>query len=479
MQKLLLYTILILAGLSTAYSQRIQIVRTDVDTTRSSFVTSTYVFGVDIYAMDVEDCNEVNFNLYFDNIDVVKYSGYNNTEFTTNGGFCKPQYFENVASNTASIYVGALSGESKSEATWDNPRVIHLEFVVNQSAKNNSDLTFTITDAEATIKSEDLPFDLLTEPTVYTIHSFMDVWPGDADNNGVVEPSDFSVIGTYMDMGSATKQMRSFKRPNASTLWHAQQVLAWDSLPATYADCDGNGDVTVSDAHVIALNIDKTHAVSAGKIVATDGVLGFKTETVYPNDAYRQSLNISTYRDIISASGRIYITGISPEDFMGLELSDAFNDESSFLYYKYNEEKMYADFIVGSFAHNTCRGEAGLVNIVIKGQKHLMYGISAEDLLGMTKGGSLIPLSRTTDVAENSNGTPQLLYNKGLLTLINSKYAGKIEIKVYAYSGQEILKRSTYVQGNIALNIGSLPMGAYLLYISDGNNNNTFKFLSK
>ncbi len=478
MQKLLLYIILLISGLSYAESQSIQIVRTDVDTSRSSFVTATYVFGIDIYAMDVEDCNEVNFNLFFDNIDVVKFSGYSNTEFTSNGGFCKPQYFENVAANTASIYVGALSGDSKENATIDNPRVIHLEFVVNQSALNNSDLTFTITDAEAVVKAEEFPIDLLAEPNVYTIHSFMDVWPGDADNNGVVDMSDMNVIGQYMDMGSATKQMRSFKRPNASTLWHAQQVLAWDSLPITYADCDGNGDVTVSDAHVVVLNIEKTHAPGSGKIVAQDVILR-KEKQEFPEDASRQTLNISTYRDIISASGRIYLSGIKPDEFLGLELSDAFNDESSFLYYKYNEEEMYTDFIAGSFNHNTCRGEAGLVNVIIKGQKHQMYGMAASDLVGMTKSGSLIPLSHTTEVNENANKEQLLTYSNGLLTLKNSKYSGKIQLKVYTYTGQEIIKRSTYVQGNIAINLGDLPKGSYFLSISDGKNQNTYKFLSK
>ncbi len=478
MQKLVLYMILLICGLSYAQSQSIKIVRTDVDTSRSSFVTATYVFGIDIYAMDIEDCNEVNFNLFFDNIDVVKFSGYRNTEFTSNGGFCKPQYFENVAANTASIYVGALSGDSKENANIDNPKVIHLEFVVNQSAINNNDLTFTITDAEAVVKAEELPIDLLTEPTVYTIHSFMDVWPGDADNNGLVDMSDMNVIGQYMEMGSATKQMRSFKRPNASTLWHAQQVLAWDSLPITYADCDGNGDVTVSDAHVVVLNIGKTHAPSSGKIVTRD--VSLSNEAVnFPEDAQKKTLNISSYRDIISASGRIYLSGIKPDDFLGLELADAFQDESSFLYYKYNEEEMYTDFIAGSFNHNVCRGEAGLVKVVIKGQNHQMYGMTANDLLGMTKSGSLIPLSHTTGVNDSENIKPALTFNNGLLTLANAKYSGKIMLKVYNYAGKEILKRSTYVKGNIAVNIGELPKGGYLLYISDGTDKNVYKFLSK
>jgi hypothetical protein len=478
MQKSMLYIILLLFGFAAATAQSIKIVRTDVDSTRSSFVTSTYVFGIDIYAMDVEDCNEVNFNLFFDNIDVVKFSGYENTEFTSNGGFCRPQYFENVAANTASIYVGALSGETKQEATADNPRVIHLEFVVNQSAINNSELTFTITDAEAIVKAEVSPIDLLAEETVYNIHSFMNVWPGDADNNGLVEMSDINVIGLYMGMGSATKQMRSFKRPNASTLWHAQQVLAWDSLPVTYADCDGNGDVTVSDAHVVVLNIGKTHVPGVGIANQTNQIKDLFPDVKYPDSYDRQSLIISSNREVISVSGRIYITGILADEFVGLELSEAFNDENSFLYYKYNEDDMYVDFIAGSFSHNVCKGDAELVDVVIKGSNHKMFGITAQELLGMSKSGSLMPLSHTTAVADSDKPKQTLSYNKGLLLLNNSAFSGEIELKVYTYAGSEVLVRRAYANGNLALNIGELPLGTYLLFISDGENYSSFKFVA-
>jgi ABC-type antimicrobial peptide transport system permease subunit len=71
---------------------------------------------------------------------------------------------------------------------------------------------------------------------------------------------------TYPQNGS-----RSFKRENASVLWQPQLCIAWDTLAATYADCDGNGVVTSADHAVVATNYNKLHS-DACKAPATPSI---------------------------------------------------------------------------------------------------------------------------------------------------------------------------------------------------------------
>jgi hypothetical protein len=78
------------------------------------------------------------------------------------------------------------------------------------------------------------------------------VWPGDTNNDGVVNGVDILRIGQYW---AATGPARE----NASTDWIGQQALAWTPLQSTYADATGDGAVDLDDVGAIALNWGKTH----------------------------------------------------------------------------------------------------------------------------------------------------------------------------------------------------------------------------
>lgn len=79
------------------------------------------------------------------------------------------------------------------------------------------------------------------------------VWPGDTDNNGLVDHFDLLNIGlAYGTLG--------YPRPNASLNWEAQFGAPWsDATPNTqidyrHIDTDGNGAVTANDTLALALN---------------------------------------------------------------------------------------------------------------------------------------------------------------------------------------------------------------------------------
>ncbi len=83
------------------------------------------------------------------------------------------------------------------------------------------------------------------------------VWPGDANNDFVVNMYDILNIGLGYNTSGAI-------RPNASTNWQAQYCPSWqntfqNALNYKHADCDGNGIIDSTDLNVIALNYGQFH----------------------------------------------------------------------------------------------------------------------------------------------------------------------------------------------------------------------------
>jgi uncharacterized repeat protein (TIGR01451 family) len=79
------------------------------------------------------------------------------------------------------------------------------------------------------------------------------VWPGDTDNNGVVNEQDIFPIAKYWGSAGVARK--------ASMEWRAQVAVAWEDVKATYADADGNGRVDVSDVLPIGMNWGLEHEV--------------------------------------------------------------------------------------------------------------------------------------------------------------------------------------------------------------------------
>jgi hypothetical protein len=78
------------------------------------------------------------------------------------------------------------------------------------------------------------------------------VFPGDTDNNGVVNALDILPIGVhFLSTGAA--------RDSASFAWAAQRALLWDDPAATYADANGDGTVDERDVVAIGVNWGNQH----------------------------------------------------------------------------------------------------------------------------------------------------------------------------------------------------------------------------
>ena len=79
-----------------------------------------------------------------------------------------------------------------------------------------------------------------------------EVYPGDTDNNGVVNANDILPIGSYfLNEGS--------ERDSTSFFWRPQQSLFWDIPAETYADANGDGIIDENDVIGIGVNWGNTH----------------------------------------------------------------------------------------------------------------------------------------------------------------------------------------------------------------------------
>jgi hypothetical protein len=97
--------------------------------------------------------------------------------------------------------------------------------------------------------------------TVTNCASVDTVWPGDADNNKLVDNRDLLTIGLGYDSTGPVRVV-------TGNLWQADLATDWAHdftiyLPAVnfvHADCDGNGVINADDTTAMALNWGDTHA---------------------------------------------------------------------------------------------------------------------------------------------------------------------------------------------------------------------------
>jgi uncharacterized repeat protein (TIGR01451 family) len=82
------------------------------------------------------------------------------------------------------------------------------------------------------------------------------VYPGDANNDGIVDVRDILPLGRYYGSTGAA-------RTGASLTWTPQSVpTPWTVADACYADCNGDGTVNATDVDGIIANWAMTHSLS-------------------------------------------------------------------------------------------------------------------------------------------------------------------------------------------------------------------------
>ena len=109
------------------------------------------------------------------------------------------------------------------------------------------------------------------EKTICYPSCTVNVYPGDTDNDGVVDADDILPIGIYFNEIGNSRAVTGFS-------WNEYKVAKWDSIPVTYADVNGDGTIDARDVIGIGVNYLNMHDISGKSYKITEGYIFTETE---------------------------------------------------------------------------------------------------------------------------------------------------------------------------------------------------------
>lgn len=460
MKKLILYIIALAVITISATSQTLRIERTDVDSARYGHVTANFKFGIDIYIDEIENVNSASFQLQWNFGDYVHFSGYKIGDFGDNGTvyITKPKLIAGTGDKF--MNVGIFSGTTVGENDFDSPKILHLEFAVSNDIPNREALVFTFVNFYATafVDSSQTNIEIKTEPLALNIHSFINVWPGDSNNDGLVDTRDYNQIGLYFEGNSILNDGRTFKRKNSSIMWTGQKVLVWDNADATFADCDGDGVITVADGMVVFHNDSKTHNEGTG-------LTGESTKL-----SMKEYIDESKYRKIpiFSSVNNSYRAMTAKADLpSGLKIKsvvagDLFEETEAHIIRTFNDGKL--EFTIGSFDRDFAISKSGIIAyLLVEGDFQLTNPIIIEDVTILNNDNKLMPVSITTGVESVNMDNINVSIDDGDINITLSQFAN--EVKLYNINGR--LVKQSNIKSNTYSFQNDLQSGTYVLLIEN------------
>ncbi len=468
MKKTLIIVILTLISMLSLEAQSIRIVRTDVDSSRLNFVTATLKFGFNVYLDNVQSANGAAFQLNFTKNDVIKYS-----EFQA-GDFGKPIVRPDLnPDGSGRIIVGVTLGTNSLPDSIKTAKILHLEFVVLQTAKNLDTAVFEFINPRATIQKNGVgeTVILTSNPIYFAIHSFVNVWPGDSDNNGKVDHLDFAPVSQFNGLGSMTKNMRSFKRKSQSSIWAPHRVLTWDSATVTFADCDGNGDITYADMLIVSYNLNKDTVNKSIQKQDAELQENYPIPTKFSgSNIVKLPIYFNSHSNFYAAMGKIHWDSyVGNAEILGIEPSEVFN-ESPYCYFSNNIEEKTTEFAIGSYTKSLPAKLNGiLAYLVVKPiYDNNLSTILPEYLTAINENGNLFSLKTTSGIDDaNLIGNIEIFQTVNSINIINNEI-NDINFSLYNINGEQLESQIVTSGQNYILNKVELSTGIYLLIINNG-----------
>ncbi len=217
-------------------------------------------FYVDIHvgsgSLPVSDLKVVSFEINFSNTSIVDYVSYETGPFLTDA---QATVVPDESTGKMSISVYKTSGGNSGSGL-----LLRLKFKVLNSATDGQTISFNFGPVQANNSSGNAISLDPSGPAATTISSGVIVWPGDANNDKQVSIFDInSVVAIHW-------QKTGPARTNASMQWTGQPCVPWNPKAATYADCNGDGTVSIFDINAVIVNFGKIHGLPAGPIMPAE-----------------------------------------------------------------------------------------------------------------------------------------------------------------------------------------------------------------
>lgn len=293
------------------------------------------------------------------------------------------------------------------------------------------------------------------------------VWPGDANDNGVVSLRDVLNVGlAYGNTGSS--------RANASTSWNPQHADNWkksfrSGLNYKYADCNGDGKVDANDLAPIYSNWSDTHNKTEGDTTSVPGnpqlYLVASSDTVYPGESINFSIYLGTASNqLVNVTGVDFSAQFTPGSIETGSMSLLVDPTNCWLYS--SPSNIVLSFIVPDYTNDIAN--VAITKVSGAGQNGYgeigVLGVVINDNVGGKTGGR-IPLTygfvQEEAVAGDESNIPLTAVNKTIY-MINQT----LGIKAAIHLGSAISVYPNPVEGN-NLNVDLKNINADRISISD------------
>jgi len=169
--------------------------------------------------------------------------------------------FYQTVDEPASKLSAAISRKAGAGGVSGNGTILRVQFVAKTNAPCSFDVQFSISEVLATDPSGN-SINLAPQLEIVHIMCGMPVWPGDTNNDGLVNQADILPIGLYWN---STGQVSATP---PSCKWAPRYCPPWSPAAATYSDANGDGIVNQADVLCIGLNWGKTHTTTFDLISA-------------------------------------------------------------------------------------------------------------------------------------------------------------------------------------------------------------------
>lgn len=223
--------------------------------------TSCAEYFVDIRVENVTNLFGVSFVLNYTNTAYVNYVSSENGVFLGNDVLL----YANPEDPLGKVSIGVTRKTGQPGSTGSGV-IVRVKFSSPASTPVGTPVTFSITDIVG-IDHLNNSISLTPQSVNTVLNCGITVWPGDTNNDGIVNQADVLPLGLHWNRTGPA-------RTGGSCAWSAQFAAPWTPLAATYADANGDRIVNQADVLCIGLNWNRTHtAASSAPLVLADNGL--------------------------------------------------------------------------------------------------------------------------------------------------------------------------------------------------------------
>lgn len=162
-------------------------------------------------------------------------------------------FFSSVDETAGKVSAG-ISRKSGAGGVNGFGSALKIKFKSDASTPNNTSVQFSISNVSA---NDPVGTPIILVPGSVTVNIIKDgiiVWPGDTNNDGIVNQADVLPLGLHWGRTGPPRTCHANE-----VQWIAHTARPWTPLNATYADANGDGTVNQTDVLPIGLNWGKTH----------------------------------------------------------------------------------------------------------------------------------------------------------------------------------------------------------------------------